>query len=366
MSEKHAFKFQTENDYKTAKNNHLIVPNISVIVESGNTYINTPFVSKSSAEAGDIIVYHEENGVKSVKIMKPEVFEENNGYWTAEAIVVVPASHTDDGTVRAMALTEFDAMFGKDTAINLDRVDRPNALLTFSSIQGQTAEYTYGISAEIGNMPSDVYASSYVQNPFDMETYYKENFNNGVVSSPYNNDGTRNEAYHSLGDFSSFDENPLKFMDGAKNTFGILTYLDQNHLADTLYANEITNAQTKTVGGETLNLFPAAMMCARYSSALKPCSYDSNKSVSDNIATMPWYLPTLGEMGYLVARLNRINYALAKIGNTPIGTDVDYVTSILPKYGSEDYGTAYRINTNGRIMQTFPDVTRKARPFCKY
>ena len=44
MSEKHLFKFQTENDYETAKRNNLVIPNVSTIVETGNTYINTSYV----------------------------------------------------------------------------------------------------------------------------------------------------------------------------------------------------------------------------------------------------------------------------------------------------------------------------------
>ena len=41
MSEKHLFKFQTEKAYETAMRNGLVIPNVSTIVETGNTYINT-------------------------------------------------------------------------------------------------------------------------------------------------------------------------------------------------------------------------------------------------------------------------------------------------------------------------------------
>ena len=37
---KNFFKFSTESDYRTAKRNNLIVPNISMITESGKVYIN--------------------------------------------------------------------------------------------------------------------------------------------------------------------------------------------------------------------------------------------------------------------------------------------------------------------------------------
>ena len=51
MSVQHLFKFQKEADYKTAKRNHLLVPNISKIVETGETYINSAFIPKALAEA---------------------------------------------------------------------------------------------------------------------------------------------------------------------------------------------------------------------------------------------------------------------------------------------------------------------------
>ena len=53
MSEKHLFKFQTENDYETAMRNGLVTPNISTIVETGNTYINTQSDSKENTEVGN-------------------------------------------------------------------------------------------------------------------------------------------------------------------------------------------------------------------------------------------------------------------------------------------------------------------------
>ena len=34
----------------------------------------------------------------------PEAFDKTDPYWVADAVVVVPYSHTGDGTVRAMGL----------------------------------------------------------------------------------------------------------------------------------------------------------------------------------------------------------------------------------------------------------------------
>ena len=69
MATKHLLNFKTEADYKTAKRNHLVLPNVSSVEESGNTYINGRFTSKEKAEAGTIIAYHEHTttGEKEIK-----------------------------------------------------------------------------------------------------------------------------------------------------------------------------------------------------------------------------------------------------------------------------------------------------------
>ena len=72
MVTKHLFKFETEAKYKKAKKNHLVLPNVSSIEESGNVYINGRFTSKEKAEAGTIIAYHEHTttGEKEIKYIQ--------------------------------------------------------------------------------------------------------------------------------------------------------------------------------------------------------------------------------------------------------------------------------------------------------
>ena len=112
-------------------------------------------------------------------------------------------------------------------------------------------------------------------------------------------------------------------MDGKGNTFNILRALDQDYLAQTLYADTLDNAQTKVYNRITLNLFPAACACARYSSVLKPCTINSRKTLEENIAAnaMPWYLPACGEVGYSIVRRARIQYAMSQVGATAYNTN---------------------------------------------
>lgn len=335
MSEKHLFKFQQESDYKTAKRNHLILPNISTIVESGNTYINSDFATKETAEAGDIVVYHEEeNGTKTVRIMKPEVFDKDGDYWTADSIVVVPFKHTGDGSVRVMNLSYANDGNPVNIGDNIESVVMKHYgnFTAFSSVQNQTIEGTHSLSSA-GKFASDTFNS--IVNPFDDETGYSTN-STAFISSPFNNDGSMNEAYHSIGDFSEFTQNPLQDMDGRGNTEAIISY---------------TNSLGNVAG-----------MCVEMASELKP----SNVTTVDdhlNIDNAPWYLPSAGEMGYYMARKARIDYALTKIGKMLLMGDVKFVTSTF----SAEPLKVLAFNIDGNVGYfDFTETDFFAVPFCKF
>ena len=334
MATKHLLKFKTEADYKTAKRNHLVLPNVSSVAESGNTYINGRFTSKQAAEAGTIIAYHEHlTGEKEVKYIVPEAFDKNDPYWKADAIVVVPYSHTGDGTVRAMGLkyaslttpstggNEDNIVWGAYRAI--EELQDYSGCINFSNYEDQTFS-SYGISTNV-NLPSDSFSGKKV-NPYDTETVYPEMTSN-YAPSPYKEDGSKNDAYHSLGAFVDVTENGLKDMDGKGNTLKILRSLNQDYLGQTLYANTLDNDRRKDYNGITLDLFPAACACARYSSVLKPCSFDPTKTLEENITTMPWYLPSCGELGYVMARKARIDYAIEQVGATKLSETYTWSSS---------------------------------------
>ena len=366
MATKHLLKFQSEADYKTAKKNHLVLPNVSSIEESGNVYINGRFISKQKAEAGTIIAYHEHTGgEKEIRYILPEAFDKTDPYWVADAVVVVPYSHTGDGTVRAMALnyanvntpatggavSESYIIWGN--YVDIAEINNYTAGIKFANYDDQTS--SYGENGLV-YLPSDAFSGEKV-NPYDTETIYTASEN--YAPSPYNENGSKNDAYHSLGAFASVTNNCLKDMDGKGNTIKILRNLNQNYLGQTLYGDTLDNTQNKiyfdtsipavtktvTAAGETwydsentlhtateedintevedytnsrinLSLFPAACACAKYSSILKPCKIDTTKTLEENIAAnaMPWYLPACGEVGYSIVRRARIQYALLQVG----------------------------------------------------
>ena len=368
MVTKHLFKFETEAKYKKAKKNHLVLPNVSSIEESGNVYINGRFTSKEKAEAGTIIAYHEHTtGEKEIKYIVPEAFDKTDPYWVADAVVVVPYSHTGDGTVRAMGLNyasvDTPATGGAASGICwgfpmavADWGVRYSGGIKFANYEDQTS--SYGTVSYV-YLPSDAFSGTKV-NPYDTETKYTatENF----APSPYNENGTKNDAYHSLGAFSSVTNNCFKDMDGKGNTLKILRTLNQDYLGQTLYANTLTNSISKDYNGITLYLFPAACACARYSSVLKPCTIDTTKTLEENIATnaMPWYLPACGEVGYSIVRKLRIKYAMSQIGATDYDNDI---------WSSSEYNRAiawYLIPTSGRVNSITKNESYRVRPFTAF
>jgi hypothetical protein len=245
MATKYFLKFKTEAEYKEAKKKHLKVPNVSFVVETGKTYINTESVTKENAEAGDIIAH---NG-NEVKYFKPEAFDKTNSPWVADAIVVVPSRHTNDGTVRAMVLnnTKLNVSWGTNQPI--DTVEHYQGVITIK-------DYEFKIKPN-GYLPLDIVTK--IQNQNDEETYYGTL--KPLIPSPYNNDGSKNKQYHCKG-------NVLSDMQGAENTEKIIEKANND-----------------------IKLFPAI-----------DCCKDA-------------YLPSCGELGYLIVRIDRIKYAIEQTGH---------------------------------------------------
>ena len=373
MATRPLFKFKTEADYKTAKKNHLVRPNISSVEETGNTYINGRFTSKQKAEAGTIIAYHKHStGEKEIKYIVPEAFNKNDTYWKADAVVVVPYSHTGDGTVRAMGLNyasvDTPSTGGAASSIvwgaygDIEGINNYDGCIKFDNYKDQTSSSSYGTDPTV-YLPSDAFDGDKV-NPYDTETIYRSP--NDYAPSPYNEDGTKNDAYHSLGAFAGVTDNCFKDMDGKGNTLAILRALNQEYLGQTLYADTLDNAQTKDYNGITLDLFPAACACARYSSVLKPCTIDKTKTLEENIAAnaMPWYLPSCGELGYSIVRIARIQYAMEQVGATTYDTSSYIHSSSEHNY---NYGPWYLRTSSGYVHGTGnKNVQRMVRPFAVF
>ena len=96
-------KFETENDYRIAKINHLIVPHICYVKESGKSYISSVMSNRVDAVSGDIIAFN--NADNTMAFIKPEAYTmEIATKYTPVAVVVIPQTHTSDNKVVGVSL----------------------------------------------------------------------------------------------------------------------------------------------------------------------------------------------------------------------------------------------------------------------
>ena len=327
MSKQHLFKFQKESDYSKAMDNHLTLPSISYVVETKGVHIDTAFTTRENAEAGDIIAFHEnDNGEVEVAYIKPEAYDAEGTYWTPDAVVVVPASHTADGSVRAMAI---DADYENTYRVILDRLPTYGVyglFMAFNDPDEQYAESTKVLSTEC-TMPSTSFKDG-KKNKFDTKTYYPLQYGK-ILPSPYNNDGTMNDAYHSKGDFSSFSDSPASVMDGS---------------ADTMTISECVGYDSSI----------AAVKCTEHSSVLRPRK--ENETV--------WYQPSAGEIGYYMARKERIDYALEKIGHS-IPSNVDKLSTSTISFDTGLECVCLSMDGNMTLTDA-KSYGMYVIPFCKY
>ena len=232
--------------------------------------------------------------------------------YTPIGVVVVPASHTDDGTARVMSLASMDynnpEVGSTDGNVGMTWGGNGYDISTLKNCQyspkiildtGGTFEETQRIIEWTGSyyyLSSDYYfGTSYegATNPYDTATCWG---NGGSYDwgcpSPYLNDGSKNPLYSQVYDNGSGVGNRAEEMDGRVNTATILAI---DNTSDTSWQTAATITNTEY----TETIHPAAQCCWRY------------HTVGTNQGD--WYLPAGGELGYVASRLKAINNSIDKL-----------------------------------------------------
>ena len=224
--------------------------------------------------------------------------------YTPIGVVVVPASHTDDGTARVMSLASMDynnpnngntnghvnivwGGYGSDISTLPNLTQAPSIGDSPTELTGeQTLKEWLGLNTP--EMSSDYYDNEY-RNPYDTATCYGRD--SQCVPSPYLNDGSKNPIYHSTDNTG----NAYADMDGKGNTEKILA-VDNGVSTDWQTASTIVNNTSTSTNTQP---HTAAQCCWRY----------------HTIGTQQgdWYLPAGGELGYLASRWKAINTSINKI-----------------------------------------------------
>ena len=283
-------------------------------------------VEPKDANYADICVADTTNG-NGLLIIKGEK-------WTAEkypistyvpvGVVVVPGSHNHyaDSKCAIMSLNHMNCstpqtganspqhmywgVYNQDIASlpNLDQVPYVGSNGNVgASVIGQTS-YAY--------LPSDHSSFNKVANPYDTKTKYYNDDSKYYIPSPYNNDGTFNPNY-SLTTSPSSTANCLADFDGYNNTKKILEVRGSKDYSTwkPRYNNEAN--------------YPVASCCDMYS------TYGTNQG--------EWYLPSCGELGYAVVRLQAINDTISKLISAGI---TNASTISLNYYWSSSEDSGYR------------------------
>ena len=342
-------KFDTEESVQVPSN----FPHVTSVEETEK--VSYSFVLKEdNFVAGDIVLW---DGEKKV-VADPNGFSLPTSGYTPIGVVVIPASHMDDGHARMMSTRWMSCEDPENGNIEPDLM----AWGTATELTGLT-NYTEvpviaryddenqgGITALTNPQviyTTDVYAflpSNYPNwtgeyNPEDEGTRWYQTGtywtgseqltlagNNFYAPSPYAKDGTPNPLYRATSYSGGSINNSLSYFDGRHQTDVILEARGQK------------DYETWKPTANTPEDFPAASVCDMY--------HTVGTSQGD------WYLPSQAELGYIVARLGDIKNAMYRIEGT-----YNLSSAMLWTSSEYDSGNARGINTfNGSVNARNPKI----------
>jgi hypothetical protein len=252
-----------------------------------------------------------------------------NSAKTVIGIEVIPGSHMSDGKTRYVSVKNMSRSnpeagsveTGNESTNSAAMIpwgnynDDVDGLTNYSTgayglaTGGDVTEANpYGLVNSVGSVTNPVFLTSDYDNGVDNNQYpffegayiqpplTSSGVTKGFIPYPFNADGTKNTLYSSNGEGMAITD-----MDGAGNTDTLIERMDIEGWQ--------TGELNTTVGDgsdiSTVN-HPAAVACYRFNPA------------SSNTAHQ-WYLPSIGELGYLFANIAKIN---AKIDALPSGQGV--------------------------------------------
>lgn len=223
--------------------------------------------------------------------------------YTPIGVVVIPNSHDvyGDGSCGVMSLVEMDwntpdtggvstngllfGHYGNDIQ-GLSNLNKIPIIGNGTSV-GDTDSKIIASQSKAA-LPSDGFTT--VQCPHDTDVYY-ESDTNYQSPSPYFTDNRRNPAYYQTTSPSS-TSNCLADFDGKSNSKILQNLATAQSGWKTDYI--ITNSSMS-------NYLPAVCCCWRYH--------------ADGTQQGDWYLPAMGELGYIMPSVDRINSAITNLQN---------------------------------------------------
>jgi hypothetical protein len=241
----------------------------------------------------------------------------NSSLGAPVAVVVIPASHMSDGKCRGMSLCNMSYKTPQTGTLGTgnDNAETNGTNLLWGVLRTDVAGLTNYATVKTtvgtngtGYFPSDLYKGmtqitiTYTgtydittqDSTDDTETAWWRTIDNGdwgsvgdgdLVISPYASDGSQNPAYITPGQV-------LADMDGKANT---QVLVNLSAIKDTYSGGAFENIEAN---------YPAAFACHLFSTL----GTEQNQ----------WYLPAIGELGYLYSRVKKINESLAALGTSAV------------------------------------------------
>lgn len=310
----------------------------------------------SQSVAGDLCFYDKQNDkviIVSGKDWSIETYPADR--YTPIGVVVVPGIHDvyGDGSCGVMSLktmscdspstggTSEQIMYWGVYGTDISSLPNSNQAPTVGTISSP-GNSSGTITGQTNNpyMPSDIFSGK--QCPHDTNAYYYTlSSSSSAAPSPYLSDGSRNPGYYQTTSPSS-TSNYLADFDGRGNTDKIITQRGSKDYS----------SWAPTYDSESD--YPAASCCDMF--------HTSGTQQGD------WYLPTMGELCYMMARLKAVNDAITKLVNA-YGSSYGVTVGTYDNYWSSSEFTSnsarFVPTDNGWVGNSFKTSRRYVRAFLR-
>ena len=259
--------------------------------------------------------------------------------YTPIGVVVVPGSHNvyGDGSCGVMSLKPMNCSTPATGGTSEQSMYWGVYGTDISSLPNLNQAPIVGSGSNVGNasstvtgqdgypyLPSDKFSA--VRCPHDTDAYYYSSSSSyDQAPSPYLTDGSRNPAYYQTTSPSS-SNNCLADFDGRGNTNKIII---QRGSKDYSSWRPGTSSESD---------YPAASCCDMF--------------YTDGTQQGDWYLPAMGELGYIMPPFNRINEAITKMRNAYGSSVGGEVSTGYWYWSSSEYTSSnarYLYTTSGNV-----------------
>lgn len=333
---------------------------VELVGSNINVYQKLPppgLISVLESTAADYCLYDKSNDKLIIVKRDTDLSNYPIDNYTPIGIVVVPGSHNvyDDGSCGVMSLKSMDCdtpTTGGTSENDMYWGVKSTDILSLSNLtQVPIANNQNGIPTEQSNygyLPSDKLSGSQCIHDSDVYYYDSNTYMYPPTPSPYLTDGSRNTGYYQTTSPLS-SNNSLADFDGIGNTKKIIT---QRGTKDYGSWTPTFNSQTD---------YPAASCCDMF--------------YTEGTQQGNWYLPAMGELGYIMPPFNKINQAITNMQNT-YGSDVGVTLGMSHNYqSSSEFDSTYAwcvdvrrgtvqgyLKSGSRYVRAFLRVNQEGKP----